>query len=357
MLHTIVLAAVASALALTALMWLAPRLGWLDRPDPRKPHLAPVPPVGGAAWLLGLFVVLSYSGLLMHMHLLAAALLLMLLTGLLDDLRPMSSWLRLALQIVIATALVIEGDAVLHSLGALLPGVTAVQLGLLSLPVTVFALVGVINAVNMADGMDGLAGSYLLICLLAIATLHASSSSSGGGVDLQLALLAGAALVPFLLLNLRLPWQGRARVFLGDAGSMSAGLLVGVLLIRGSQGEQAAFAPTVALWLLAVPLIDTVSVMLRRVAAGRSPFTPDQQHVHHVLLRAGLSVGRTWQILAAVATLMALGGALGHWLGLPQTGQFLMFMLLASSYHLWVCRVLRQGCALGRALRPGLSHI
>jgi UDP-GlcNAc:undecaprenyl-phosphate GlcNAc-1-phosphate transferase len=227
------------------------------------------------------------------------------------------------------------------------------MLGVLAIPMTVFSLVGVINAVNMADGMDGLAGSYLLVCLGAVAGLHAMAGNHG--IDATLALAGAACLLPFLLLNLRLPWQRRARVFLGDAGSMAIGLLVGVLLIRGSQGADAAFAPPVALWLLAVPLIDTVSVMLRRIAAGRSPFAADQQHVHHVLLRTGLDVPQVWRILLGSAALLALAGMAAHGLGLPQSLQFGLFMLIACSYHGWVCSSLRAGRALGRVLHPQLS--
>lgn len=355
MLSIIIIGLFASTLALTALLWFAPKVGWLDKPDPRKPHLSPIPPVGGMSWFCGLLLVGWSSGLLAQQPLLFAALAGMLVTGLADDLRPLSSWLRLCLQVLVASTLALGGLAVLHSLGGLLPGVTAIQLGLLALPVTVFSLVGVINAVNMADGMDGLAGSYLLISLLTIACLHVSGAHSTA--DLQLALAGAACLLPFLLLNLRLPWQSRARVFLGDAGSMAIGLLVGVLLVRGSQGTHPAFAPPVALWLLAVPLIDTVSVMLRRVAAGHSPFAPDQQHVHHVLLRAGLGVSRVWQILAGVALLMAAAGVLWQWLGLPQSLQFMLFMLLALGYHLWVSSVLRAGKVLGRRLHAGLSRI
>lgn len=346
---------VASALALTALLWLAPKVGWLDRPDPRKPHQTPIPPVGGVSWFCG-FVVLGLStGTLHQLPLLYAGLTIMLLTGLVDDLRPFSSWLRLALQLSIAAVLAVSGLALLLSLGALLPGVVAVQLGVLAIPMTVFSLVGVINAVNMADGMDGLAGGYLLVSLCALVGLHALTGTTT--IDATLALAGAACLLPFLLLNLRLPWQRRAKVFLGDAGSMAIGLLLGTLLIRGSQGEQAAFAPPVALWLLAVPLIDTVSVMLRRIAAGRSPFAPDQQHVHHVLLRTGFSVPRVWWILLLSAAVLALCGVAGQALRLPQSLQFGLFMLIACSYHLWVCRSLRQGRALGRVLQPQLSQL
>jgi UDP-GlcNAc:undecaprenyl-phosphate GlcNAc-1-phosphate transferase len=355
MLQIVLVAVTVAALALMVLMRVAPRLGWLDRPDPRKPHLLPVPPVGGVAWLCALLTVLATTGQLPHLPVLIACLLLMLLTGLIDDLRPLPSWLRLALQLIIAASLALTGFTELQSLGTLVPGTAAVTLGLLAVPMTIFSLVGVINAVNMADGMDGLAGSYLLIALLALVALHAGQNASA--TDCTLAVAGAAALLPFLSLNLRLPWQTRARVFLGDSGSMAAGLLVGVLLIRGSQGADAVFAPTVALWLLAVPLIDTVSVMLRRIAAGRSPFAPDQQHVHHVLLRAGLSVARVWQVLAGAALLMALTGVWSQRLAVPESAQFIVFLMIAGAYHAWVCRGLRVGQVLGRPLTPQLSQL
>lgn len=344
------IAMLASALALTALMRAAPRLGWLDRPDLRKPHTQPVPPIGGVAWLLGLGTALltlpAGPELLPWLLLLGA----MLCTGLIDDLRPLPSTLRLALQAGVAV-LATLWLAKLHSLGVLLPGLPAFDLGWAAAGVTVFALVGVINASNMADGMDGLAGSYLLICLLTLAGLH------GWQGDGQLAALAVAALLPFLVCNLRLPWQPRARVFFGDAGSMSAGLLVGLLLVRATQGPAAVFAPATALWLFAVPLIDTVSVMLRRMAAGRSPLAPDQQHVHHLLLRAGLPVAAAWAVLVMVALACAGFGAWCAVVQAPAYAQFLGFMGLALGYHFWVCRGLRIGRMLGRPLRAALSRV
>lgn len=344
-----------ATLALALSMWLAPRIGWVDRPDARKPHERPVPPVGGMAWLLGLLAGVTLLPLSWTPDLVALVLGLcgMLVVGLWDDLRPLPSTIRLLLQILLSTVVCWLGVSQLLGLGALLGGAAEVSPGGLALPFSVFALVGVINALNMADGMDGLSGTYASVCLLALLLLFGGSER----VEAHLTLVALLALLPFLALNLRLPWQRQARVFFGDAGAMALGLLLGALLIRGSQLPERAFPPTAALWLFAVPLIDTVSVMLRRLFAGHSPFRPDQQHAHHLLLRAGFGVIGSWALLALAACGCA---AIGIWFSLtavPHAVQALAFLATGLAFHLWVSRSLRRGRFLGRVLEARLSRL
>lgn len=348
------IAVIVAALALAISVWLAPRIGWVDRPDVRKPHARPVPPVGGVAWLFGWLAGLSMLQIdwTPVQVALVGGLCGMLIVGLCDDLRPLPSSVRLLLQTLLATVVCWAGASQLLGLGALLGGHADVSLGALALPFSVFALVGVINALNMADGMDGLSGTYASVALLALLLLFGVNRVEG-----QLAFLAVLALLPFLALNLRLPWQSEARVFLGDAGAMALGLLVGALLIRGSQQPLRVFPPTAALWLFAVPLIDTVSVMLRRLWSGHSPFRPDQQHAHHLLLRAGFSVVGSWTVLALAACGCA---ALGIWFSLtavPHALQALGFLALGLGFHAWVSRSLRRGRLLGRVLEPRLSRL
>lgn len=344
-----------AGLVLWGSMVLAPRIGWVDRPDARKPHARPVPPVGGIAWSIGLLagIVLLQPQWSPALLALLASLYGMLLVGLYDDVRPLPSTVRLLLQVLLATLVCWEGAAQLMHLGALFGGHSVVVLGALALPFSVFALVGVINALNMADGMDGLVGMYASVTLLALLLLL----GPGLALERQLTLLALVALLPFLAMNLRLPWQPTARVFFGDAGAMALGLLLGVLLIRGTQGTQPAFPPTAALWLFAVPLIDTVSVMLRRMLAGHSPFRPDQQHAHHLLLRAGFGVGGCWCVLALAASGCAAIGVWFTWVQVPQSLQALSFVLLGLCFHAWVCRSLKRGRLLGRPLVAQLSRV
>lgn len=335
----------ASALALLCLMVLAPRLGWLDQPDAvRKVHAVPIPPVGGMAWYSGLAAALlaanlAGAGLLP----LLMALGLLVLIGAIDDRFPLSSALRFVLQALIVLGLMLLSNFGLRDLGGVLGG-TALLLGVFAVPLTVLGCVGVINATNLVDGMDGLAGGLLAILFGAVWLL------AGDSIEGTVALYALVALLPFLFVNVRLPWQPRARVFLGDNGSMAAGLLVAWLLVSATQGADRAFAPVTALYLFALPLIDTVSIMLRRLGEGRSPFAPDQNHIHHLLLRRGLSVQQTWMVVMVAAVLLAVGGVALERLGVAEWQRAVIFVAIGLAYHRSVIVGLRVGRLWGRPL-------
>jgi UDP-GlcNAc:undecaprenyl-phosphate GlcNAc-1-phosphate transferase len=343
-------ALVLSGIALFAILRAAGILGLMDRPDLRKVHQQITPVVGGIAWFLGVAPTLLFFGVLQTLPWLTVGMALMVLLGGLDDRFHLPTWPRLLAQCGIALMVVLMDGTRLLSLGLLLPGVQ-VELGVASVAFTVFAWIGVINAFNMIDGIDGLSGSLAVLLLSALAIL-------AWPAHFELALLlavSAVALLPFLAMNLRLPWQKKAKVFLGDAGSMTLGLLFAYAVTRLSQGEAAVFPPATALWLLALPLIDTVSVMLRRLFSGSSPFAPDQQHIHHLLLRAGLSVSCTVVTLLA-AQVAAIGMAylcMKNMIAAPW--QALCFLVLGLCYHLLLGRALRIGRLFGRPLAPSLK--
>ncbi len=335
----------AAALTLLICMLLAPRIGWLDKPDEsRKVHTRPVPPVGGIAWFFGFAAAVLASGLAATGALpLLIAVAALLLVGAIDDRFPLPGSLRFVIQAGVVLGLILASGFGLRDLGGLLGG-SSLMLGLFAVPMTVIGCVGVINATNMVDGMDGVAGGLLAILFAAIWLL------AGDRVEGSIALYALVALLPFLAINLRLPWQARARAFFGDAGSMSAGLLVAWLLVSATQGEDRVFAPVTALYLFALPLIDTVSIMWRRLADGRSPFTPDQNHIHHLLCRLGLGVPQTWTVMMVAALLLAVLGVGLERLGVAEWQRALLFLGIALLYHRSVVSGLRAGRLWGRPL-------
>jgi undecaprenyl-phosphate alpha-N-acetylglucosaminyl 1-phosphatetransferase len=301
----------------------------LDRPGARKPHRDPVPAIGGIGLVLGIVLAWGLGGMAQP-AVLPAALLALLAAGLVDDHRGLSARARFALQAAVVLLLALGGGMVLRDFGALLAPGIPLATGMLALPLTVFCAVGLINATNMIDGSDGLAGSLALASLAGIATLLALA----GDVADLLPLLgaAAAALVAFLAFNLRV--GGRpARVFLGNGGSMALGALLAWLAITLSQGPDRAFAPATALWLFAVPLVDTVSVMWRRLAARASPFDADHQHVHHLLLRAGFGVNPTLSLLLALHAGCVLAGVAMEWAGVDERLRAGGFVLLALLLH------------------------
>jgi len=303
-------------------------LGLLDHPGGHKQHADPVPAVGGIAIALGLAVGLAWLGGAVVAKLcgvlVGAAVLL--LVGLIDDRRGLSPRLRFVVQALVAVVMGVAAGVLLGDFGTLLDGQTVLTLGWLTWPATVFCVVGLINACNMSDGHDGVAASQVALALLAAGLL-----GGWGGPAGPLAAVLLAALLGFLFWNA--PWRGRARAYLGDAGSLLLGGLLAAVLVYSSQGTGRTFEPVVALWLYALPLIDTVSVMWRRHSAGRPMFAPDQSHLHHVLARRGLGPRAVWLVITAIALAFAVVGvAAAHW-HWPAPLLALTFVLLALAYH------------------------
>lgn len=342
-----------SVVAIGLLGGVARRWHWVDKPGGHKHHAVPVPVVGGMGIALALLAVAGFKwandGVVRSEAAVFLAALAMLALGLWDDRHALSPRLRFVGQALSALLLAAFGGALLIDLGALLDGAHVLQLQWFAWPMTVFCVVGVMNACNMSDGMDGSAGTLALLALTGVLIMM-----RGGDRDAVLLLALAGALCGFLMWNL--PLLGAARVYLGDGGSLLVGALLGWMLVALSQGEQRVFAPAVALWLYAPPLIDTVSVMWRRAGDGRSPFQPDQRHVHHLLLRTGIGVRRAWAVLllyAAVCVSIAVAADRYAW---SEPLLVLGFLLLAFLHHALMRRADRKGRLLGWRLAADIAE-
>jgi UDP-GlcNAc:undecaprenyl-phosphate/decaprenyl-phosphate GlcNAc-1-phosphate transferase len=332
-----VAAAVVTAASVRALASAAGRLQLIDRPGGRKNHQGEVPLVGGLAMLAG-FLICAFWLMppeLAPVAVLTAAVMLALV-GAIDDRFSLSARVRFPFQIAAALVMVYGGGVAVHSLGDLL-SFGEIALGPWAVPFTVVGVVGAINAMNMADGMDGLAGGLALVAVIALAGF---AWLGGLNAELSLLLILAGALVGFLFYNARTPWRSRAGVFMGDAGSMFLGFLLAWFMVRLTQGDTAPMTPVVALWIFALPLIDTLTVMSRRMLEGRSPFKPDRQHLHHILLLVGFSVPQAGAIMLTVAGVLAAVGVLGTLFGVPDAVMFLGFLGLLVGYywtvsHIW----------------------
>jgi len=318
----------ATALLIPPLGRIAPRLGLLDHPGGRKRHAGDVPLVGGIAMIAAFIACFFAFGLYRAVSVaLPAAAALMALGGLLDDRVELGPLPKIGVQIVAALVLVQAGGALLLHLGELVrPGL--LLLGALALPLTVFAIVGLMNAVNMADGIDGLAGGLSLVAALAFAWCAGEAGKSG---PLWVALLLAAVLAGFLLYNLRWTPSRTASVFMGDSGSYAVGLVLAWIAITLAMGEKPALAPMTAVWILGIPLADTVVLMLRRILRGRWPFGADTGHLHHLLMRRGLGQAHVTWLLLCVATLMAVAGIAAHRYAIPD------YVLFYGYGALWIC--------------------
>lgn len=317
-----------TALSMFALLPGAARLGLVDRPDARKQHKGEIPVIGGISFFLGLLAGALYLQLgdRYSMSLLATAGLVVML-GALDDSRDLSVRTRLLVQ-SIAVGLMITGSGVwLDDLGDLF-GTGPIHLGWLGVPVTVIAVVGTINAFNMLDGIDGLAASLALVCIGAIFLFDRGNVLDKGALP-TLALLF-VALLPFLFVNLG-GISGR-KVFMGDAGSMLIGYVMAWSLIYLSQRGPARIDAAEALWCIALPLLETLNLMYRRARRGLSPFKPDRQHLHYLLIdreRSPKTVLLT--IVGLACALVAFGYALRN---LPVMVGLLAFFAMLGLYSL-----------------------
>jgi len=343
-------------------------LGAVDHPNARKMHQAPMPRIGGVAVFFGVVAGLGFAwwaGGSYNPDLATPAIVFVLTSiamfalGLLDDVRGVAFGWKFAVQVAAAVATWAAGFRI--DLISLPLSSQVFEFDLLSLPVTVLWIVGITNAVNLIDGLDGLAAGTALITTVAVAT----SAWDRGHVGV---LAVSLALVGSLLGFLR--WNFRpARIFLGDSGSLFLGFLLAVISIRGSQKGSTVVAVLAPVLLLALPIADTGLAVLRRsygllTAGSRSSnsvrhiarnltivFRPDQGHIHHRLVARGLGHRQVVLVLYAVACLSCLVALADVWMNSALLAQMVAGALVVTSV------LFLGGVYLGRRRRVRASRI
>ncbi len=273
--------------------------GLVDLPNERKIHKIPVSRLGGVAiWastmLTFLFLVLlSYYpyGSLVSGILLGSSLIFLL--GLVDDVYNLDAKFKLIVQILITTVVYLLGvkvdmTSVSTNLGL------GFDLGFLSYPITLFWIVGISNAVNFIDGVDGLAGSVITVNAITLAIV-ALAMRPPNSISALIAFILAGSMLAFLTFNFN-----PAKIFMGDSGALFSGFLLASLSITGVM-KGATIAILLPFVILAVPILDITYSSLRRIFKGKSPFVADAEHIHHKLLKAGFSQKRTVAIMTSVA--------------------------------------------------------
>lgn len=333
---TLVATLVTTGLCL-GLIPLARKTGLVDHPGQRKVHEELTPLTGGPALMItsGLMMIFLCEGSMLVQGL-ALGGLLMFVVGVIDDYRPLSALVRFLVQVVACIVIIVYSDVWLDDFGRLFWD-SVVTLGWLNIPLTLFAAMGVINSFNMIDGMDGLSGSIFLVAAGGMALLAGLAQQ----FNIHLLLLVSfSAVFGYLLVNARFPWNPKARVFMGDSGSQFLGFFLAWCFIAlGSDHNEAgerAFMPITAVWLFAVPLLDTTTVMWRRFRAGGSPLEADQHHFHHAFLRAGFTVRQTWLAITGFAVLLAAIGLTFELTGSPDYLSFWCFLLVAIAFQMYI---------------------
>ena len=306
------------------------KLGLVDTPVGRKNHVGTPPLIGGLAIFIAFMLAALSSGQsLDQFYALFAAMIILVLVGLLDDLHDLSTRSRFLTQIFAALLMTSWGGVVIENLGNLFGG-GSVHLYGWAIPFTVFSVLGVINALNMIDGIDGLAGG---ISLTILSLLGAIAIFFGMVMHTSLIFILAAAVLGFLLFNMRSPWRKKASIFMGDAGSM----MLGFALVWFAVDLGRVVTPVTLVWIFAIPLMDTVRCMVRRILKRRSPFSADSEHLHHLFLRAGLSVSNTVLLIVIISILMGLIGLAGWYFKVPENVMLGIFMLIFAGYYWTAC--------------------
>lgn len=337
-----------TALLLFSLKSVAISTGLVDHPNGRKRHHGDIPLIGGIALFGGFFLAVFSLGQTGYgLRLLFIGSLFLISVGIIDDLKGLSSGIRFSAQILTAWVMSAHG-ILLQDFGMIGFGNTPVVLGTLAVPLTIFATVGVINAVNMSDGMDGLGGSLALVTLI---SLTVAAWLAGLELPVKILLLFITSILAFLSFNMRLFGRPQALVFMGNSGSLFLGFASAWFLISLSQGEQRAITPVTALWIFALPLFDTVSIMLRRILKGCSPFVADREHLHHTLLSAGFTVSQTLTTILSASAILAAIGLIGLYARISEMVMFWTFLGLFVVYFIGMMRIWTVYRFFGRPLK------
>ena len=251
-----------------------------------------------------------------------------------DDIKGLRAVTRLFLQSLCVLGLILMSDVYLHSFGNLF-GFGEIDLGFFGIPITIFCIVGVMNAFNMIDGLNGQCASLCLVTFVSVMIITNSLGSS----NLFPLILPIGSIVGFLMYNLGIFGEKRL-VFLGDNGSNSLGFMCAWVLVYFSSLQESNIAPVTALWLIAVPFIDAMNVMISRVLRGLKPLSAGRDHIHHKLLDQGLSQLSIYIIIISIALILALVGlAFNNYFFEKQYISFYAFILTWIAYYFYTGRM------------------
>jgi len=290
LLKAFLLSALLTSFLVPQIIKLALKLHLTDKPGYRKIHKYETPTLGG----IGIFAAFSMSYLTTinsydpDTRFFFAALLMLFFIGITDDLINIRPVKKLLLEILAAMIIIVLADIRFTTFHGFL-GLHIIPLWL-SVSVTLFIMIVIINALNLIDGVDGLAASISILAAIVLGFWFWNRGSTGNAIIT--ASLAGTQAV-FLVFNMS---KGKYKIFMGDSGSLVIGLILSILIIRFNELNAAPetvrplhSAPAVSIAILIVPLFDTLRVFIIRILLHHSPFTADNRHIHHLMLRAGYS--------------------------------------------------------------------
>lgn len=325
------IAAGITGISLLFLDRIAPKIGLIDLPGGRKQHEGNIPLIGGLAILIGfLFTCLVLPLPLSPYKPLFGCMTLIVFLGMMDDLHELTPRLRLLGQMLIVLLAIFWGKTELKNLGNLF---FSGNIHLSTIPAVIFTILAwlsFINASNMQDGLDGLAGT---VNAVQTASLFIVAFLGQAQADMALLTAFLGTIFIFLLFNFPLPHNKRpAKIFMGDAGSLLLGFVVAWFAIRFSQYGNNFPPPVIFLWITAVPLFDFFAVTIGRIRRRRSPMKGDRQHLHYFLKHKGYD---SFYIVLGLGFLSLIFSVIGlslTWLGVSEGISFISLLALLIPY-------------------------
>ena len=301
----------------------------VDHPDYRKLQKTPVPVLGGLAVFVGMAAGLLTAGCCSGewtLWVAVSAMFVLLLVGLRDDFKGLSPAFRFVVEIAVVLWLIFLGGYCIDDFHGLC-GIGAIPWGA-AVPLTVFAAVGIINAINLIDGVNGLSSGY---CIMACTIFGSFFYCVGNGPMVLLAAVSAGALIPFFCHNV---FGRRSRMFIGDSGTLVMGVVMAVFVCEVLRHENAySIGPQYGLIpftlaVLSVPVFDTLRVMTARILRGTSPFYPDNTHLHHMFIQLGCSHPMTTLLILLLNSGVLFGWWCSAQLGVSVFGQCAVVVVL-----------------------------
>ena len=304
-----IISVVLSFSSVMVVLKLSHKKGWYDHFNERKIHTGNIPRLGGIGFALAFFVILAGIGIyygsigvnVLRFLPCVLAMSFMLISGAYDDLRPIAPRYKILLQFIAAFLVIIPGftfDRLVYVGG----GGFLTDLGIWTFPITFLWVVGITNAINFIDGVDGLAGGISALIALFLGMIIFSFVGVSKAVLLCTCLLG--VLIGFLILNAPIP---RAKIFMGDGGSQFLGFTLAVLPVMKDSVNPDSLPVLYAAALFTIPIFDTTAAVWRRLRDGKKIYDPDKAHLHHKLMNLGLN---TRGVLAVIFSLQIVIGIL-----------------------------------------------
>lgn len=276
-------------------------IGALDIPNARKVHKEPIPRLGGlgiyAGFLIGYMIFGQHS---IQMNAILIGSFIILVTGIFDDIKPVPAKYKLLGQLAGAAVIPLYGGILLKDISAF--GLY-LNFGILAYPITILFILGVVNCINLIDGLDGLSSGISSIYFLTVGII-AMMLNNSNGLDVTLTFIMLGSTLGFLVHNFH-----PAKIFMGDSGSMFLGYIISVIALLGFKNITLT-SFIIPLLLLAIPIMDTLFAILRRLINHKPLGEPDKNHLHHQLLKLRLSQTKTVLVIYLVDILFAIASIL-----------------------------------------------